>query len=163
MKFMPSFDLLPGIFVVVRVNFRAPLPPWLRACFVPLFYLRLLPKLAENGLKQSSINDYFTLTSRSKLNKSPGIICVSTSAPVFAGTKSGVTGLSIHASVWHVTSLSSMLSVISSRYNSVWTGWWRRPSTGGGDFERCSNSDCRLRASRARRFSAFRCKSTGCS
>ena len=106
---------------------------------------------------------FFTLTSRSKSKRSPGSICVETSAPVLAGTNKGVGGRSIHASVWQTASLSSILSVISSKYNSVWTGWCRRPSTGGGDFVLCSNSDWRFRASRARRFSAFLCKSTGCS
>ena len=59
--------------------------------------------------------EILTLTSRSKLNRSPGSICVEMSDPIFAGTNRGVGGLSMKTSVWQVMSLSSIRSVSSSK------------------------------------------------
>ncbi len=76
---------------------------------------------------------------------SPGRICVVASIPVLGGTKSGEGGRSRKASVWTSTSVSSTLSVSSSRYSSVCTSMCLRPSTASGVLGR-SFSATRARA-----------------
>ena len=71
-------------------------------------------------------------TSKSKSKRSPSSICVWTSMPIFIGTKRGVGGLSMNASVCVVTSDSGTVSTSSSRYCSVCMSMCRRPSTGSG-------------------------------
>mmetsp|Transcript_31471 Transcript_31471/g.92066 ORF Transcript_31471/g.92066 Transcript_31471/m.92066 type:complete len:254 (-) Transcript_31471:240-1001(-) len=70
--------------------------------------------------------------STSKSNSSPSSICVSMSTPIFAGMKSGDGGLSRRKSVWVSASNSTVRSVSSSRYESVWMSMCFRPATGSG-------------------------------
>mmetsp|Transcript_11127 Transcript_11127/g.23049 ORF Transcript_11127/g.23049 Transcript_11127/m.23049 type:complete len:372 (+) Transcript_11127:296-1411(+) len=70
--------------------------------------------------------------STSKSKSSPSSIWVSMSTPIFAGMKSGDGGRSRRKSVWVSASNSTVRSVSSSRYESVWMSMCFRPGTGSG-------------------------------
>mmetsp|Transcript_26207 Transcript_26207/g.55554 ORF Transcript_26207/g.55554 Transcript_26207/m.55554 type:complete len:256 (+) Transcript_26207:560-1327(+) len=70
--------------------------------------------------------------STSKSKRSPSSICVSMSTPIFAGMKSGEGGRSRRKSVCVSASNSTVRSVSSSRYESVWISMCLRPATGSG-------------------------------
>mmetsp|Transcript_23168 Transcript_23168/g.74546 ORF Transcript_23168/g.74546 Transcript_23168/m.74546 type:complete len:211 (-) Transcript_23168:159-791(-) len=96
-------------------------------------------------------------TSRSKSNRSPSSIWVATSMPILAGMKSGDGGRSMNGSVCVTASTSGGLSVSSSRYVSVCTTMWRRPSTGSGVRDRppsASSSCCTATAAAVAWYSA---------
>lgn len=113
-------------------------------------WLHLTRKITKTSAKSGSA----CCTSKSKSNRSPST-CVSLSTPCFFGMNSGDAGLrggggvqvrsrdahaadtnaahlSIIWSVWVAKLSSSGLSLISSRYVSVWMSMWRRPSTASG-------------------------------
>mmetsp|Transcript_45199 Transcript_45199/g.129647 ORF Transcript_45199/g.129647 Transcript_45199/m.129647 type:complete len:325 (-) Transcript_45199:333-1307(-) len=70
--------------------------------------------------------------STSKSKSSPSSICVSMSTPILAGMKSGEGGRSSKKSVCVSASNSTVRSVNSSRYESVWMSMCLRPATGSG-------------------------------
>mmetsp|Transcript_124276 Transcript_124276/g.247702 ORF Transcript_124276/g.247702 Transcript_124276/m.247702 type:complete len:290 (+) Transcript_124276:1515-2384(+) len=70
--------------------------------------------------------------STSKSKSSPSSICVSMSTPIFAGMKSGDGGRSSKKSVCVSASNSTVRSVSSSRYVSVWMSMCLRPGSGSG-------------------------------
>mmetsp|Transcript_119950 Transcript_119950/g.373566 ORF Transcript_119950/g.373566 Transcript_119950/m.373566 type:complete len:251 (-) Transcript_119950:100-852(-) len=70
--------------------------------------------------------------STSKSKSSPSSIWVSMSTPILAGMKSGDGGRSRRKSVWVSASNSTVRSVSSSRYESVWMSMCFRPGTGSG-------------------------------
>mmetsp|Transcript_50939 Transcript_50939/g.159718 ORF Transcript_50939/g.159718 Transcript_50939/m.159718 type:complete len:418 (+) Transcript_50939:288-1541(+) len=70
--------------------------------------------------------------STSKSKSSPSSIWVSMSTPIFAGMKSGDGGRSRRKSVCVSASNSTVRSVSSSRYESVWMSICLRPGTGSG-------------------------------
>mmetsp|Transcript_59301 Transcript_59301/g.165572 ORF Transcript_59301/g.165572 Transcript_59301/m.165572 type:complete len:496 (+) Transcript_59301:97-1584(+) len=70
--------------------------------------------------------------SMSKSNSSPSSICVSMSIPILAGMKSGDGGRSRRKSVCVSASNSTVRSVSSSKYESVWISMCFRPGIGSG-------------------------------
>ncbi len=78
---------------------------------------------------------------------SPSRICVAASIPVLGGTNRGEGGRSRNASVWASASISTVLSVSSSRYSSVCTSMCCLPSTASG----CSDTVIQKGGNRRRR------------
>mmetsp|Transcript_45502 Transcript_45502/g.114587 ORF Transcript_45502/g.114587 Transcript_45502/m.114587 type:complete len:370 (-) Transcript_45502:124-1233(-) len=70
--------------------------------------------------------------STSKSKSSPSSICVSMSTPILAGMKRGDGGRSNRKSVCVSASNSTVRSVSSSKYESVWMSMCLRPATGSG-------------------------------